>query len=634
MKALLRKDLPWLLGFLVLGTIGLAMGLMEHSFVYCFVVSPGDREGLFHVAWSVGLGLGAVAMCFDEALGTREFLAQRPVAITRLGGARLLGCGLVLLGWFLLAPLGAWLCFVVGDLEYWSAPLRQLPQIWATLTTAVSACAIGALAGALPAPWWARLLIGGALQVTSLTLVYHLSHQSVTSLPVFVVSNLAIAALAVGLCMVALAHRADPDRAMLATVRRRVMPSLVVLLAAFFCMLQMEVQSEVATRLRRVYPRPVVLGGKVEIVQREDYDDPYRIVDAEHRAIAVIRRPETWLSYREPSLGKEFLRIEAPGSMWSTLLWMHTSVAGHSYLVLDGDGRAFWVSPGDGVRATGRYVTHEPFSVGSGALSVESGGESAHLVRDAATNELWRFEDDLGHFIPQPLSEGDRFVGFDHVHDEELVDRPGVPPIGVARNGRVVRGERFVYGVKGGVLVAVGPNRKVPSVAVKMGRVTNDSPLSWTVQFDADPVAGHAAFSHHFTPHTSTERKYAAMTMGVSLLRPPLLQALAAVCPEVPPASHWLLDPLVAQGRRWWLVLVSITVGLLSAWSVRRRLRTLGATPSTMLIWTMLCVGLGPFAAIASVVCERPRAYANRAITTPVPLPRIFTSCSLNQDIA
>src|SRR5688572_29462006 len=152
---LLQKDLPWIGGVLLAGMIAMVLSLHTTSFVHTFVVTPRHYEELFHTAWPSGLLLGVVASCFDEALGTREFLTQRPVPARAITGSRFVACAFVLAAWFGV-PFWAYVAFV-WDRHWEFFHWQRLPSIWATMTPAVSGCALGLAAGSLPFAWWARL---------------------------------------------------------------------------------------------------------------------------------------------------------------------------------------------------------------------------------------------------------------------------------------------------------------------------------------------------------------------------------------------------------------------------------------------------------------------------------------------
>ena len=68
MKARLRKDRPWILFFLVGGTLGLVLALCSSGFVTTFLIGASRRDEVFHVAWACGLGLGVGVVLRPDTL--------------------------------------------------------------------------------------------------------------------------------------------------------------------------------------------------------------------------------------------------------------------------------------------------------------------------------------------------------------------------------------------------------------------------------------------------------------------------------------------------------------------------------------------------------------------------------------
>lgn len=91
MNALQQKDWPWMRGMTGLGSIGLGLAVTEYDFLTLFVLGPYRLEVLFYMAACFGLLLGALAVLWDDLLGTREFLVQRPVSKEALARSPLLG---------------------------------------------------------------------------------------------------------------------------------------------------------------------------------------------------------------------------------------------------------------------------------------------------------------------------------------------------------------------------------------------------------------------------------------------------------------------------------------------------------------------------------------------------------------
>jgi hypothetical protein len=608
MNALLQKDRAWLLFLLAAGAAALAASLLEHSFLYAFVVSSGRLETLFYMAMSVGLLLGAVAACFDECLGTRELLAQRPVGPATIVRARIHACAVVLVGWFLLTPFSATLAFWLKDPQFEFGVFRQVPAHYATMTAAVSAAGIGFAAGSLPFSWWVRLPCAGAALLVTYSAIFWLAaderrdHDAWAWAALHVLAGVAFFAAGA----VASRWRRDPDLPRVAATRAQVVGPWLVLAAALACVLLREFADNALARLRSEYPRAVVHDGRVVLVDQEEWRGPMRLVDDLHRptGITIDHDAARGLQHSLPGLGGQFVRIEAPrfGMPARSGGWVHE-------IVIDNDGSVFMLGK-SGLRVVGRGAEQEPFAPGSRIATIA--GDGSAVVADAGTGALWRYDDGRGHFEPLPLPDGDRFVEFTRL-DAQVQE--AVFPASNARE--VVGGERGVYGVRDGRLQRVGeprPRRGASDADQPVARVEGDV-MSWRLVFDGQ--AGVAAWQHEFTPRTGTERGYAYTAMVLSLLRPPLLQATAAFL--APPDRRWhtFVDPLVVDGRRDWLVVSGIAAAMVFAWLVRRRLVRLGADRGTQRFWTVATLLLGPFAAAISVFAETERAWAVRKPLAP-----------------
>jgi hypothetical protein len=213
----------------------------------------------------------------------------------------------------------------------------------------------------------------------------------------------------------------------------------------------------------------------------------------------------------------------------------------------------------------------------------------------------------------------------------------------------LVQGERFGYVLRDQALVKVArllaPEPRAPSEWDRV-RVTDADVLGSTIEYQRGP--GMEPFRHRFAVRTAKDTAFAALLLALSAMRPPVLQ-IASGAASVPRLSWgngtdyterravlqvgawgravwWALDPVVVVGGRWWLVAASIGLAVLMAWAARRRLRRLGADAATIRFWTTAVLLLGPAGAWAAIACERPRAWADRAVRPPVAAPRIASA--------
>ena len=641
MNALLRKDLPWMLFFLIGGTAGMVGVLCSSTFIYTFVVTPGHREELFHVAWSCGLGLGVVAACFDEALGVREFLACRPVSAGAVLGSRLLGCLLVLAGWFVLVPFVAYLLMALFDSSWEPGWFRQLPSIWGAMVPAVSMCAVGLCAGGLPFPWWVRLLCLPLLVVIPFSMIYSCERESDpgfsrTSWPAFVGGHLALTAVAVALAWLGRGRVGDRDRPAGAAVRwRAIAPMLGVVAVAAAIVLRL-LEGTAVDRLHAAWPRLVLAGDKPVLAVRSDWDGPWTVVDAAHQPTGERLTPGQWLGRFGLRVDVDLLRVEAPREWGSR----SSGVRQEGWLWVEEDGTAFWKRRDAGLRLVEREATSPHFGTNAWVVTLDGPEGRSAVVGQPGDAEVWLFDPAAERFVRVPLPDGDLVAArqWQHGTTSEPVSDAAVLP---AKDEDLVRGQRFGYALRDQRLVKVVrpvPHPPDPDDRLhERQRFLDFDCVGGTVEYDLG--AGMAPFRHRFEPRTATERTFAASASLLSAMRPPLLQILTGAL-AVPPMSWgagvtpsperplpgWvtmLLDPLVMIGARWWLVAASIALAVLVAWATRRRLRRRGVDAATLRFWTVAVVLLGPVGAWVAIACERRRAWADRALRVPPPAPRI-----------
>lgn len=627
MKLLLGKDKPWAMLFFIAGVAALTAGLMERTYEETFVVTPSRREALFYLSWSLGLALGAWAACFDEVVGTREFLRQRPIAIATIVRTRMVACLVVMSGWFVLAPIVANLLFALSSTGHTFGIWRQLPNLWANMTPALSGCAIALAAGALPFAWWARLLLAGTALVTTYTLIFWLANDANgnADMTAFVVWHVVIAMAGCVVASQASRHRRDVDRPLATSLRHRVLVPVLAMGVVAACSLQILAASGAIHGLQRTYPRVLVDGDRVVLAMRPHWEKPWTEVDAEHRSLGREFEPsKTYLNANGPAhLSDDIVRLEAPRRPGMS----SSGVGGGGRLLVDGDGSAWWQGRDESFDAVEKDGASPRFGPGSKPNRLEGPTGSVILVGDAVSKDVWRFDVRTRRFVAVPLAAGDRFVGFDRARDTVAAPRISGTGVDPSEYRTLVVGEQFVYEWSGEALVPnkapVKPARHQDERALP-ARAVGDDVLSWIVEFDG--ARGIAPFRHAFTPRTFTERSYAGAALLLSAARPPMVQAIAASCGRAARGWQWLFDPLVSNGRRPWLLTANFAWAVLLVWRVRVRLGRLTASRQTRWFWTVVTLLLGPFGWVASLVCERPRAYVRRDLAIPAPAPRIATA--------
>ncbi|MEO6597096.1 MAG: hypothetical protein ABIP94_20315 [Planctomycetota bacterium] len=638
MKALWQKDRPWRLGFLVAGAIALAAGVAERSFVDVFLVPKGQHEGLYYVAWIAGLLLGAVAACYDELLGTREFLQQRPVALARLATARLLSCGAVLLAWALLAPALAWLGFALFDRDFVFGYCNGLLELQGTGVVACSACAIGCFAGALPAPWWLRLAVAAALFLGTFQAIDDITFRDdrVTNALVFVGGHMLLAGGLFAAVRTAMLGSFDADRPWSHRLRAVVAVPATLGLSLLFLMWCTEAESQAVHRLHNTYPHPVVHDGHVVLVSDEPLPGRKHIVDADHELTGRVALDLQWLRFHLPAFPGGFRGLDRPRwSDGSQTTW--TGTYGDAFgarILLASDGATWlWLPPAGSLQRAGKGEDRQLFAPGSTLRRLDNGKSVCVVVVDAASDELWQFNAAKLHFVPVRLPDGDRFVRLVAPHDRAVA--PLVAAVQATLGHAevdLVQGERSLYAFEAGVWRAVAATSAMAVEAESPCKTVGLDPLNPVIEVAA--AGGVAAFHHDYAPRMAWERVHAGTAMLWSLLRAPLVQVIVHAVGDARNETTWLVDPLVVAGRRLWLVLACIGFALLASWRVHRRLRALSAPIGTVWFWTAATLLLGAPAALACLVFERPRAYAQRALAEPFAVPRIFTPVSHEEVVA
>ena len=628
MTLVLAKDRPWIVFLAVAGTIACTAGLLEVGGPQLFVVGATHLEATFHVAWIAGLVLGAVAACFDEALGTRELLAQRPLARRSIVAARLRAVALVLAVWAVVSPAVALAAFALGEQGVEHTRLRALAPLLATFAVAASAAGIGLAAGSLPAPWWQRLVFAGIWFALGFGLVDALARDDAGSMRLtpFVVGHGLLAAYLTWVAASGGRHDADADRPMAPMLRWTTFLPAAAALAALYAAVAREGQSVAFAGLDRAYPEIVRRGDDHLLVTRRDQSLRRNVVDRDHQPTGAVLQGSAEVV--EP-VERAWLRWWTRGFGFDAPRWRSTAEAGsfgYQRVLLAGDGSAFVRHLRDGIRPTGRGAELAPFAAGSQVGDVGDG----IVAVDAASQTAWRFDAAQGWFVPLAMPAGERALRLERVHlqperDRELIDALAVPSRPYQTHG-FLRGDLAAYVLRGTEPVAVPGLQE--RAAAGVGRIRdlpreNADPLVFTVRLPAAGPTG-SGFEHEFRPRTTVEWLHGGTAMAWSLVRPPLLQVTGSFVP-MPARASWLFDGLTSDGRRPWLVFATCLLAGALAWRTSRRLQSLGAARATVRGWTVAVALLGLPALLVSLAIERPRAYARRDVAVPPPPPRIVS---------
>lgn len=633
--ALLRKDRPWIVVFAVAGLLTALGAVLFADPIDLLLLDYPTGEATFWTALGGGLALGAFAGLFDELLGTREVLWQRPVAAKHVAAARIVAVALVLLAWQLAIPLVLllWWPFAGTDV-----PFFALGSWWEHQAAVLVAwpCAMATLfAASLPQGWLPRLLTGGASCYVGLLVVDRASRGPDGQDPdAYLFACFAVAALFAAFALVSPARHNDPDRPLARTLPPATRWTIVVLLGLASAVVGTEWESQWIQGLHRSYPRPLQQGREVVLVAVAP-NDRWQIVDREHRATASALVSATALSWPGgwPWLRRDnefqqphFLRRErSVGRSWS----------GHA-LHIAPDG-SVWME-----RRTARYRrSFEPVAVDgdvrlSRSARVASDGrrDGVVVVVEPGAAQVWRFDAGARRLVAVPMPEGDRALyAFGDALPRLRLDAAtrGAFEAALAAaaertrgkagdrsNGSLptevvcVRGERGRYAWIGDGLRLYSNEPAEPLVSPRTPTLFDD-PLVFRRSLPA--TAEHDGLVHDYEPRTFAERCAVAFAMGCSSLRPPVLQVVAQVAS--PSAPGWLCDGLVVDGRRTWLVVLQLAFAALLAWRARRWLQRHGV-PANAWTWQIVLFGLPAF--LLFLYFERPRRVVAREVTQPAPL--------------
>ena len=609
MLALLRKDAPWILVFAVAGVLVALGTVLFADPVDLLLFDYATAEATFWTAFGGGIGLGWFAGIFDELLGARELLQQRPLSTVRLLAGKCLAVASVLVVWQLALPLACVLGRVFGSAEGLPLGAGSWLEQQASLGAAWPVAFAMLFAASLPLHWLPRFLVGGAAVYVAMLLVDGIGKQQGQHEPSsYLLVCLLVAAGFAAVTVCGSGQAADRDRPVAGTMARANRWLFVTVLVFAAAAAAIEWEAIAIQHLHRTYPEPWQQGREVVLVSATGPDWVTTIVDAEHQRTQRELTGGNSLSWakRLPWLerGNEF---EQP--RWRT----RTQSAGHAWfggaLHLTADG-ALWLEQVD----ERRQRRFRPIAVpGLEACSSRTRlldlgwRERLALVVEPGQSRVWQLDEKATELRVLPLPAGDR-VRSAHVHylgsggtKAEAAFRKQVAELsGVAEPDRnsivMVEGERAHYLVVGDALRAIDP----PVADSGFFTGVTDDPIEFVRTMPA--TADHDAFTHAYEPRTSEEHLAVFRAQMVSSLRPPVLQVLAHVLPAGSKPG-WLFDGLVAGGRRPWLVLLQVGLAIVMAWFARRYLRQLSVPAG---LWTAQVALFGLPALVVLLACESP----------------------------
>ncbi len=627
MNALLRRDLP-LAGLLtLLGTVALTIALTQDRFRDVWVFEPSELEATFYTAWAAGLALGIVVALRDRVLGVRDQVRHRPLSATRLQAGRLTMIGLVLVAWWVLAPLGSWLCEATFGHLVGSGQPSRYGYVLATMMPAASAAALALLAANLPVAWWAQAFVAAALLFVGFPACDALATtDGIAGVSAFAAAHLAFAAGLAALSFAFADAEHDADRSW---TRRAPWwaASLVLATAVAGGTLGLApIANNLARALAREYPSIGRVGDRLELLRWG------ALTGTGSRGSEVVQLSAWRLPMLFPSQDPEIEPPQFGERAWQLLRIDRRGFAQCLLYDVRWSPRYFSFGRGDAMT---------PFRDGARIVAIDADGRAESSVPTMQSG-IWVAEPgatEICHFDPRtqttrlvPLPGSDRIAAFEQ---QERDDPPAAP--GLREPTWILRGDRGSY-VFGHDDLALADPAATAAIAARASAQLARHDRDATPQLEivgADVLAPHlrmvapdgkVLFEHVFAPQTATEKLLYACAVLPSLLRSPLLQVgVHTLGPDAEVASlPLLLDPVVAGGRRSWLVLAGCLCSGILACLARRRLLRAGADARTRRLWTIGVALTGPLGALCCHWFEPSRAWHLPAATSPTP-PRIRT---------
>lgn len=626
MIGLWRKDLPWMMVLGLGGAVSIGLTMCDGGDLFgMFVVGTRDLDAVVVLSVVFGLAVGVVGATWDVLLGTREYLAQRPVTHGAFAAARIGAVGITTASFVVLGPVvGRVVCNRWSNesvFDHWAL----VPELIAECSVALPAAAAGLAATTLPVRPIVRLLmfvgmplvIGCAIDLSGSSLDSAVWRRAL----VYLVTAVALFAVA----SVGMRSRWDPDRSWTPRLRAGFGSAVLLIVALVGSVAVVEYEFAWLRDVQREYPRVAAKDGRALLVVQHESDERravWHVVDAEHQPTGeVISREHldevldrAWpgrtikLEFDPPRQGGHWRR--AGGSLGHTR-------GGVLYRYDYGERRAIRL----------RFSEEQERMPAGWSMDVVEDlrrERTVPLLGDPKSGALRRLDPATNAFVVDGLPDGDVFAGFGQELRKRLEGFPTELALEPDRSTRYVRGREGSYVLLDGRWHPVASSRvdDTPRWRAKLD-YTGDDPLEFSLE--TTPGLDLPEFRHAYAPRTGAEHLLAAMAMAVSTLRLPALQVVDHVLgDEGLPASPWH-DPLTTDGKRSGLLVLQLAVAACCVWLVRRRLRRIGAGAQAVRFWTVATALTGASGLLVAWLCEPKRAHARPELPEPV-RPRIFTA--------
>lgn len=608
MKALIRKDWPWLGPLSIAALVATIAVAWSSSFASTWIM-PDMRhfEDLQHPLWVFGLVAGVVLALRDPISRTEDLLVHRAVDPVRAFDARAVA-GLLALAALLVAVLLA--AVVQGALDgHLRADLVEVSRagvLVAVVAFAAANFAVALYALSLPIAFGLRAV---ALGLTWLPLA--LAHgvlgrgsgESAPDATLHTLVMLAVTAFALLLARRLAGRRADPDHAIGMPALHALLLGVGPALALSATLGVSALQEQNLEALARV--RPFALStadGGVLLVRWADRDHRRLDVLDDERNVVRTATPEALGRRGETHAPAPHLRLDEPFDLrysraQQAARWRASEQTAESWVfAFDGargeigalvsrwdDGsirRVPAVVRGDGTR----------FSAQTRLLDVYEGDhDRTAFALDWSDGSAWRVApaDDGGIAVTRtPLPDGDRAVATAWL-------------LGDGARGWGVAGERATYRWDG--------RTWSPTEGMRQARGADGAPIDALAPTLVATRGDGSEFSVVLAPRGFVELALASVAALPGALRPLPLALWTAIDPVTTQDRPWLQDPVLAD--RAWLLSLPLLGTALALWFGSRRLRRLGTDRARGTAWRIALVLFGPVTLLALRAVETERAH-------------------------
>lgn len=612
--ALLRKDRPWLLGFLALGGAVSEAAFLDSGFSNVFVFAHSRfAQDLELLLAPLTILLGLCSTLSDDFRSTRDFLRHRPLTPARIFWTRNLAALCVMVAWMAIGVASTWL-------HEWLSPFGlegacANPSVFGALGAMTAGLALVhalvTLSFSLPTRWFHRVWLAALLVFSRYALQSWLGSAAPSWFicVLLLVLGTFVLLLAASRCESA-GH--DPDRA---TPGRTLVGAAGVTLAAasLFGAVTMSGWQGAALRgLQRVRPMMgQVDANELGLLSAPDRDWLCTVLAADWTPTerrVPLSRVSYWAPVPEEADFDPF-QISALYASSAWYQWMESSsgaVRSMRRIQMREDalrvveershGRSSWIL---------RLPEGSTRSRGATLIELEDGEAEPLFFLAPEVAGLWLLTTETPpRLVEQPLPESDRPRGKTWWTDE------------AGQGHRAIAGDSRTWLYSAGAWKAVAEGESARAATFT---VLDEDPLrpEAELRLRDGPVLRH----RYGIEHTS-EKLFAALAGLGSILRPAPFALLgawtnySAIAEAQPDEALLVLDPLLGGGYGWLLgPNLALTAGLMLL--MFRELRRRGASWRRSLGWTLAALCAGVFSGPLLLALEPRRAWRRPARSTP-----------------